>query len=112
MSGFMTSSYVGEPNDFDANENPLGLTISPNPVTEGNVTFHFKVLKSGISSENATIQLTNLIGQQVYLTKLSDIDLTKGYVRLEIEQLKLDKGIYFVKFSVAEYSKVQKMILR
>jgi 5-hydroxyisourate hydrolase-like protein (transthyretin family) len=112
MCGFITSSFLELPNDFDTNENPLGLTISPNPVTEGNVTFHFKVLKSGISSDNATIQLTNLIGQQVYLTKLSDVDLSRGYFRLEIEQLKLDKGIYFVKFSVAEYSKVQKMILR
>lgn len=112
VSFFMTSSFVGDFNEFDANENPLGLTISPNPVTDGTVTLHFKMLKTNIPTENASIQLTNLIGQQVYTLKLSQNDLTKGYIRLEIEQLNLDKGIYFVKFSVAEYSKIQKMILR
>src|SRR5690606_23448946 len=79
VSFLMTSSFVGYFRDFDANENPLGLTISPNPVTDGTVTMHFKMHKTNIPTKNASIQLTNLIGQQVYIMKLSENDLIKGY---------------------------------
>jgi hypothetical protein len=88
----------------------LHFSISPNPV----IGTHVLVSFSEASLKNGQVQLsiTNVIGQSLYAHLINQSDIERGSIRIEIADLKLSKGLYFVKMASGEQSFTQKLVLR
>jgi len=88
----------------------LAFTISPNPANGTYITVNFNLQPS--NAGQVALSVTNLIGQSMYTHIIQQGDIQRGYVRIELADLKLSKGLYFVKMSSGEYSNTQKLVLR
>jgi hypothetical protein len=89
---------------------PLHFSISPNPVTGTYVLVSFQ--DASLSSGQVQLSVTNVIGQSLYTHLINQSDLDRGSIRIEIADLKLSKGLYFVKMASGEQSFTQKLVLR
>jgi hypothetical protein len=93
-----------------ANPNPVAFKMYPNPMTgdilQVNFDFEFK------PGQVYSFVITNVIGQVVYTHTLSDDEVKKGSFAINIEQIKLDKGIYLTKMINGDHSFVQKLVVR
>ena len=56
--------------------------------------------------------ITNIIGQAVYTHTLTDEEVKKGSFTIDLENIKLEKGIYLTKMSNNGSSTIQKLVIR
>lgn len=92
-------------------DHALTFTVSPNPAaatSEITVSFNLKPTQSG----QVTLSITNLIGQSLYGHMVQSGDIQNQSVRIDLADLKLSKGLYFVKMSSGEFSFTQKLVIR
>jgi hypothetical protein len=89
---------------------PLHFSISPNPVTGTYVLVSFH--EADIAGGQVQLSVTNVIGQSLYTHLINQSDIDRGSIRIEIADLKLSKGLYFVKMASGEQSFTQKLVLR
>ena len=94
----------------NANPNPVAFKMYPNPMTGDvlQVNFDFEFRHGQVFS----FVITNVIGQVVYTHTLTDDEVKKGSFTINLEQLKLDRGIYLTKMINGDHSSVQKLVVR
>lgn len=86
------------------------FSINPNPV---NGTYFFVNLDfTATQYPNASIHITNVLGQVVYTYPLREVDFSNGQVRIELSDAKIDKGVYFVQIKSGDFTKTQKLAVR
>lgn len=90
--------------------NILGYKMYPNPLS-GDVLqiTHTLDFKQGV---DYTFTITNIIGQAVYTHTLTDEEVKKGSFTIDLENIKLDKGIYLTKMSNSGSNTIQKLVVR
>ncbi|NQW43124.1 MAG: T9SS type A sorting domain-containing protein [Bacteroidetes bacterium] len=93
-----------------ATGNILGYKMYPNPLSGDilNINFSFDN-KQGVTY---TFTISNIIGQAVYTHILTDDEIKKGYFSIDVENFKLDKGIYLTKMTNGGANNVQKLVVR
>lgn len=92
-------------------DHALAFTVSPNPAaatSEITINFNLKPTQSG----QVSLSITNLIGQSLYGHMVQAGDIQNQSVRIDLANLKLSKGLYFVKMSSGEFSFTQKLVIR
>jgi hypothetical protein len=92
-------------------DHALAFTVSPNPAAATSsitVNFNLKPAQSG----QVSLSITNLIGQSLYGHMVQAGDIQNQSVRIDLADLKLSKGLYFVKMSSGEFSFTQKLVIR
>jgi Secretion system C-terminal sorting domain len=87
-----------------------GFTMSPNPVT-GNY-FYINLSFSESEYPNTLINITNVLGQVIYSYPIRHVDFANRQVRIDLNDAKLDKGVYFVQLKSGESTKTQKLAVR
>ncbi len=88
----------------------LEFAISPNPVNGTFVSVNF--FNAQIRPGQVQLSITNVIGQSLFTHIINQSDIDRGTIRIEIADLKLSKGLYFVKMASGEHSFTQKLVLR
>lgn len=88
----------------------LHFSISPNPVNGTYVLVNFS--EASFPKGQVQLSITNVIGQSLFSHIINQSDVDRGSIRIEIADLKLSKGLYFVKMSSGEHSFTQKLVLR
>lgn len=88
----------------------LEFAISPNPVNGTFVSVNFP--NAQIRPGQVQLSITNVIGQSLFTHIINQSDIDRGTIRIEIADLKLSKGLYFVKMASGEHSFTQKLVLR
>ncbi len=90
--------------------NGIGYKIYPNPLTGDVLEVNFNLeLKINIKY---TFTITNILGQTVYSHSISDDEIKRGNFSIDVESLKLDKGIYLTKLSNGAANAIQKLVVR
>jgi uncharacterized protein YdeI (BOF family) len=92
-------------------DHALAFTVSPNPAaatSEITVNFNLNASQSG----QVSLSITNLIGQSLYAHMVQAGDIQNKLVKIDLADLKLSKGLYFVKMSSGEYCFTQKLVIR
>ncbi len=93
-----------------ADPSPVAFKMYPNPMTgevlQVNFDFEFK------QGQVFSFVITNVIGQAVYTHTLTDDEVKRGSFTINLEQIKLDKGIYLTKMINGDHSSVQKLVVR
>jgi hypothetical protein len=97
---------------YGQQEKPLNFSISPNPVSGNQFQIQFKFPINEPYLHSVSVVFTNLIGQTVFTYIPNADELTTGRIMFYPEQMKLDKGVYFVKLTIGDQFKVHKMVLR
>jgi len=87
-----------------------GFTLNPNPVTGDFFDINLDFTESEYPI--TVINITNVLGQVVYVVPLKHVDFMNGKVRIELADAKLDKGIYFVQLKSGEATKTLKLAVR
>lgn len=88
----------------------LEFQIYPNPVN-GN----FFIVKFDFSAQqypDAELKITNVLGQLVYTHNLDKTDYINKSIRIDLADFKLEKGVYFLKLSSGDDSRLQKIAIR
>ncbi|MBU6325656.1 MAG: T9SS type A sorting domain-containing protein [Bacteroidetes bacterium] len=88
----------------------LHFSISPNPVNGTYVVVNFS--EAALKSGQVQLSITNVIGQSLFSHIINQSDIERGSIRIELADLKLSKGLYFVKMASGEHSFTQKLVLR
>ncbi len=90
--------------------NILGYKMYPNPLSGDVLQIkHTLEFKQGVSY---SFTITNIIGQAVYMHTLTDEEVKKGDFTIDLENIKLDKGIYLTKMSNNGSNSIQKLVVR
>jgi hypothetical protein len=92
------------------NGNVLGYKMYPNPLSGDVLQVNFSLEnKQGVTY---TFTISNIIGQAVYTHVLTDDEIKKGNFTIDLENVKLDKGIYLTKMTNGGANNVQKLVVR
>ncbi|MBC7426307.1 MAG: T9SS type A sorting domain-containing protein [Bacteroidia bacterium] len=89
---------------------PFSFTIYPNPVVGDELQISFDISEK--PSKAVVFTITNVIGQNLYTYSLKEEDFRNGKFTINLDELKLEKGIYLIKMTSGENSKIQKLVLR
>lgn len=87
-----------------------GFSISPNPVV-GN-TFVIQLNFTKEQFPKARLSISNVLGQMVYAYSIKKVDYDNNFVRVDVSETKLEKGVYFVQIKSGESSKTVKLAIR
>lgn len=89
---------------------PVAYKMYPNPLygSELQIKYDFE-FKTG---QIYVFTINNIIGQSIYTHVLSEDEVKKGIFTIDIEDIKLDKGIYLTKMLNGDHSSVQKLVVR
>ncbi len=84
-----------------AADNGFNVTMVPNPATD-----HADISFSAPASGNATVKITNLMGQEVYI---NDLGMQQnGKVRLPLHDLAA--GVYLVTVKCGDFSTTKRLV--
>lgn len=86
-------------NNKPAQENIEGLSIYPNPVNNGK-TFIYITSKKNLTK---TIEFFNVLGKQIYSTRL---------IGKELNISNLNKGVYILKITENNFSETRKLVIK
>lgn len=86
------------------------FNITPNPVVGSyfNIDFGFKYAEF----PKAVVVITNVLGQTVYTHALTAADYSNGFIKINVSESKLDKGIYLVQIKSGEANKTLRLVIR
>lgn len=86
------------------------FNITPNPVIGNyfNIDLGFKFTEF----PKAVVVITNVLGQTVYTHSLTAADYANGFVKINVSESKLDKGIYLVQIKSGEANKTLRLVIR
>jgi hypothetical protein len=87
-----------------------GFTLHPNPVT--GTWFHINLAFAESDYPNARFSISNVLGEVVYSAPIKKTEFAGARVRVDIADLKLDKGVYFVQVSGGEKSRILRLVVR
>lgn len=106
-----TLSLSAEPIPFDLGSDPgPGFTLNPNPVT--GTWFHINLGFSESDYPNARFTISNVLGEVIYTAPIKKTEFAGAKVRVDIAELKLDKGVYFVQVFGGDKSKILRLVVR
>lgn len=90
-------------------DNVLPFTVYPNPLSTGKL-----VVNLGFEQSNADVSFSiiNVLGQPVYTYAVTAKDYTNGSFSVDLSNISVDKGIYFMKMSLGDKSSVQKLVIK
>lgn len=98
QKGFAQSNFSSTPNSQQS-QNIEGLSIYPNPVTEGSQVIY-------ITSKNnftKNIEIYNVLGKQIYTTVLTGKELNIS---------SLSTGVYILKITENKISETRKLVIK
>jgi hypothetical protein len=89
---------------------PVAYKMYPNPLYGNELQikydFEFKV------GQVYVFTINNIIGQSIYTHILTEDEVKRGIFTIDVEGIKLDKGIYLTKMLNGDHSSVQKLVVR
>lgn len=97
------------PRDITPEPGPV-FTLNPNPVTGS--WFHINLAFSESDYPNAKFSISNVLGEVVYTAPIKKTEFAGAKVRVDIADLKLDKGVYFVQVSGGDKSRILRLVVR
>jgi len=97
----LSLSATPSPIDGVADPGP-GVTLHPNPVT--GTWFH--------EYPNARFSISNVLGEVIYTAPIKKTEFAGAKVRVDIADLKLDKGVYFVQVFGGDKSRILRLVVR
>ncbi len=102
MFAFLMFSQSGEAQNF-ANDTPTqdsieDLSIYPNPISSGKTFIYISSKRNFVK----TIEFFNVLGKQIYATKL---------VGKELNISNLSKGVYIIKVTEGTQSETRKLVI-
>ncbi len=86
------------------------FSLNPNPVTGS--WFHINLAFSESDYPNARFSISNVLGEVVYTAPIKKTEFAGAKVRVDIADLKLDKGVYFVQVSGGDKSRILRLVVR
>ncbi|MBU3822094.1 T9SS type A sorting domain-containing protein [Flavobacteriaceae bacterium XHP0103] len=98
QQGFAQSSVTGAPNSQQS-QNIEGLSIYPNPVTEGSQVIYITSKKNFTKN----IEIYNVLGKQIYTTVLTGKELNIS---------SLSTGVYILKITENKISETRKLVIK
>lgn len=99
------------PSPFDGVAEPgPGFTLHPNPVTGS--WFHINLAFSESEYPNARFSISNVLGEVIYTAPIKKTEFAGAKVRVDIADLKLDKGVYFVQVFGGDKSRILRLVVR
>ena len=87
-----------------------GFTLHPNPVT--GTWFHINLAFSESDYPNAKFSISNVLGEVIYAAPIKKTEFAGAKVRVDVADLKLDRGVYFVQVSGGDKSRILRLIVR
>jgi hypothetical protein len=85
--------------------------VYPNPATGDKIQINLKNI--GFKhSDDVTLTVTNVIGQQVYTHIVSQSDIAAGNFKISLAENNIGKGIYFIKLVYGEHTSLKKLVVR
>lgn len=111
-AGCLKASYSEfRPYPFDAITEPgPAFTLNPNPVT--GTWFHINLAFAESDYPNARFSISNVLGEVIYTAPIKKTEFAGAKVRVDIAELKLDKGVYFVQVFGGDKSKILRLVVR
>ncbi len=92
-----------------ANTGP-GFTIYPNPVNGSSFDINFSFNETEFPRVH--LNIVNVLGQNVYSYNLVKLDYSNGKIHIDITDLRLNKGIYFVQLTSGESTRTVRLAIR
>jgi hypothetical protein len=86
------------------------FTLNPNPVSGS--FFYINLNFTEADFPDTRLVITNVLGQVVFTTSVKKTEFSLGRIRVELSDVKLDKGVYFVQLKSGESTKTQKLAIR
>jgi hypothetical protein len=80
------------------------FTLHPNPVT--GTWFHINLAFSESDYPNAKFSISNVLGEVIYVAPIKKTEFAGAKVRVDIAELKIDRGVYFVPVSSGDPSRI------
>jgi hypothetical protein len=113
---FLAGSFSSLP--LSASRSPIdailepgpGFTLHPNPVT--GTWFHINLSFSESDYPNARFSISNVLGEVIYAAPIKKTEFAGAKVRVDIEDIKLDKGVYFIQVFGGDKSKILRLVVR
>ena len=105
----LSLSATPSPIDGVADPGP-GFTLHPNPVT--GTWFHINLAFSESEYPNARFPISNVLGEVIYTAPIKKTEFAGAKVRVDIADLKLDKGVYFVQVFGGDKSRILRLVVR
>jgi len=105
----LSLSASTKPSDAITGPGP-GFTLHPNPVTSS--WFHINLVFSESDYPNARFSISNVLGEIIYTAPIKKTEFAGAKVRVDLADLKIDKGVYFVQVFAGEKSKILRLIVR
>ncbi len=94
---------------FTVDQGPL-FSINPNPVTGSYFTVNIRFTDSQFP--DAAILVNDVLGKIVYSYTIRKSDYSTGQIRIDLDDAKLDKGLYFVQIKSGSSTKTLKLAVR
>ena len=108
---FSSLPLSASPSPFDGVAEPgPGFTLHPNPVT--GTWFHINLAFSESEYPNARFSISNVLGEVIYTAPIKKTEFAGAKVRVDIADLKLDKGVYFVQVFGGDKSRILRLVVR
>lgn len=86
------------------------FTLHPNPVT--GTWFHINLAFSESDYPNAKFSISNVLGEVIHEAPIKKTEFAGAKVRVDIAELKLDRGVYFVQVSGGDKSRILRLVVR
>ena len=107
---FSTFPLSASPSPIDIVVEPgPGFTLHPNPVT--GTWFHINLAFSESDYPNARFSISNVLGEVIYAAPIKKTEFAGAKVRVDIADLKLDKGVYFIQVFGGDKSKILRLVV-
>lgn len=87
-----------------------GFSLHPNPVT--GTWFHINLSFSESDYPNARFSISNVLGEVIYAAPIKKTEFAGAKVRIDIADIRLEKGIYFVQVFGGDKSKILRLVVR
>jgi len=87
-----------------------GFTLHPNPVS--GTWFHINLAFSESDYPNARFSISNVLGEIIYTAPIKKTEFAGAKVRVDVADLKLDKGVYFVQVFGGDKSRILRLVVR
>lgn len=87
-----------------------GFSLNPNPVT--GTWFYINLEFSETDFPNAKYAISNVLGEVVFSAPIKKTEFAGAKVRVDIADLKLNKGLYFVQVTGGDKSKILRLVVR
>ena len=87
-----------------------GFSLHPNPVT--GTWFHINLSFTESDYPNARFSISNVLGEVIYAAPIKKTEFSGAKVRVDIAEIKLEKGVYFVQVFGGDKSKILRLVVR